>query len=88
MDPLVVNEEKVTAMRKSVISIIEEINKDYSIHDFRVVESPSHTNLIFDLVIPYGHKQSRGEIADMIAKKVHDFNNEYYCVITVEHNFV
>ncbi len=88
MDPLEVNADKVNKLKETVMSIVLEINKEYSIHDFRMVESPSHTNLIFDLVIPYGHKQSRQEIADIVAQKVKEYNPMYYCVITVEHSFV
>ncbi len=88
MDPLVVNIQKVNELREMVVLIVKDYDENYSIHDFRMVESPSHTNFIFDLVIPYGHKQSRAQIAEIISKKVNDFNSEYFCVITVEHNFV
>ncbi len=88
LDPLAVNEERVTATRDQIIEIIKQVNSDYTIHDFRMVESPSHTNLIFDMVIPYGHKQSRQEIADIVSDKIKEHNPMYCCVITVEHNFV
>lgn len=88
MDPLEVNVEKVNKLRETVSSIVSKVNPEYSIHDFRMVESPSHTNLIFDLVIPYGHKQSRQEIADIVADEVKKYNPVYCCVITVEHSFV
>ena len=88
MDPLEVNAEKVNNLRETVLSIVNQVNSEYSIHDFRMVESPSHTNLIFDLVIPYGHKQSRQEIADIVADEVKKYNPMYCCVITVEHSFV
>ncbi len=88
MDPLEVNVEKVNKLRETISSIVSDVNSEYSIHDFRMVESPSHTNLIFDLVIPYGHKQSRQEIADIVAGEVKKYNPMYCCVITVEHSFV
>ncbi len=88
LDPLEVNEEKVNKTREMVTSVVKDVNPEYSVHDFRMVESPSHTNLIFDLVIPYGHKQSRQEIADIVADKVKKHNPMYCCVITVEHSFV
>lgn len=88
LDPIVVDEESVTALKNLVEEIVIGINPEYSIHDFRVVESPSHTNLIFDLVIPYGHKQSREKIADLVAQKIQEHNKTYFCVITVEHSFV
>lgn len=88
LDPIVVNVESVNRLRELVNKTVAEINPDYSVHDFRAVESPTHTNLIFDLVIPYGHKQSRAEIADSVSQKISEYNNTYYCVINVEHSFV
>ena len=88
LDPIVVDEEAVISLKTVTEKIVNEINPEYSIHDFRVVESPSHTNLIFDLVIPYGHKQSREKIADLVSQKIKDYNSAYFCVITVEHSFV
>lgn len=88
LDPIVVDVEAVTSLKNVTQKIVTDINPEYTIHDFRVVESPSHTNLIFDLVIPYGHKQSREEIADLVSQKVKDYNSTYFCVITVEHSFV
>ncbi|MBQ8782943.1 MAG: cation transporter [Clostridia bacterium] len=88
MDPLEVNAEKVNNLKETILTIVKEINPEYTIHDFRIVESPSHTNLIFDLVIPYGHKQSRQEIADLVSENVKKHNPMYCCVVTVEHSFV
>ena len=88
LDPIVVDEEAVISLKTVTEKIVNEINPEYSIHDFRVVKSPSHTNLIFDLVIPYGHKQSREKIADLVSQKIKDYNSAYFCVITVEHSFV
>ena len=87
-DPIEVNNERVTELKTIAETAVKRINADLTIHDFRMVESPSHTNLIFDLVIPYGHKQSRQEIADIVADEVKKYNPMYCCVITVEHSFV
>ena len=88
LDPIIVNVESINRLRELVNKTVAEINPEYSVHDFRAVESPTHTNLIFDLVIPYGHKQSRAEIADSVSQKISEYNNTYYCVINVEHSFV
>ncbi len=88
LDPLAVNVEKVNELKEMVTCQVKQVNPEYSIHDFRMVESPSHTNLIFDLVIPYGHKQSRSEIAGIVSDKIKQVDKKYCCVITVEHSFV
>ncbi len=88
MDPLVVNVKKVVELRDLVASLVKQVDESYTIHDFRMVESPSHTNFIFDLVIPHNHKISRKEIGEIVSRKINEYNKDYFCVITVEHNFV
>lgn len=88
LDPIVTDNEFVNQLKKTVAEIVNSVNSEYTIHDFRVVEGPSHTNLIFDLVIPHNHKERRDDIADNISKKINEYNSSYFCVITPEHAFV
>ncbi len=88
LDPIETDNETVNELKSVTASVISEIDKRYTFHDFRIVQGPTHTNLIFDLVIPHDHKQSRAEIADMVSDKIREYNPMYFCVITVEHNFV
>ena len=47
MDPIAVDDKKVMSLRKEVEQLVKEIDKEITIHDFRMVEGPTHTNLIF-----------------------------------------
>lgn len=87
LDPIVVDDEKITALRDMTARLVKEINPDFSIHDFRVVDGPTHTNLIFDLTVPYGIKMPQGEIAAEVEKKLSKIDERYFAVITVEHSF-
>ncbi len=58
LDPLAVDDKQVNAMRAVVKGIVKTIDKDLKIHDFRLVSGSSHSNLIFDLVIPFDYKYS------------------------------
>lgn len=53
MDPVAVNDELTTQLKQQVTSIIKEVEPTLTLHDFRIVTGPTHTNLIFDLVIPF-----------------------------------
>lgn len=88
LDPIVTDDESVNELKAVAAKVISEIDKSYKFHDFRVVEGPTHTNLIFDLVIPHEHKQSRDEIAAVVSDKIREYDPTYFCVITVEHDFV
>lgn len=87
-DPLVVNNERVTELKDMTEKIVKGINPELSIHDFRVVDGPMHTNLIFDVVIPYGFAIEPNEVIKEIRLKVSEVNSSYFTVIKAEHSFV
>ena len=73
MDPVEVNNEKVDAMRKRLVSELKNLDEKITIHDFRMVVGPTHTNLIFDIALPVEYKKSeltlRKEVESMVAEK-------------------
>ena len=87
-DPVETENSKVAELKEMCVNIINEIDGAFSLHDFRVVEGPTHTNLIFDLVVPHKTKMNNNEITNLIASSVSNINKKYYTVIKVEHNFV
>lgn len=87
-DPIVVNDERVNELKEMTDNIVKNINPELSIHDFRVVDGPMHTNLIFDVVIPYGFKEVPNEIIKEISLKISEVNDSYFTVIKAEHSFV
>ena len=84
LDPIVVNDEEVTAMRIKVADLLTDINPEFSMHDFRMVKGPTNTNLIFDVAIPYGTKLSDGEIIKLLNDKVEKLDGNYKLVVRVE----
>ena len=88
MDPIAINDEKVNGIKRQVEEIIHAIDKDFSIHDFRIVEGQARTNLIFDLVVPHKCMMKRQEIYDKVNAGIKNLDERYYNIITVEHDFV
>lgn len=88
MDPIVVNDKKVNDTREKINAIVKDIDSEFSMHDFRMVEGPTHTNLIFDLVVPHKCQLTRKEIFSMVNEQVKKLDENYFTVITVEHDFV
>jgi cation diffusion facilitator family transporter len=88
MDPIAVGDEIVTELKTFTKGIVKEVNPELSIHDFRVVKGPTHTNLVFDVLVPYKVKESDDEIVERIRKRVHDIHKNYYCVIEVDRDYV
>ena len=83
-DPLVTNDAELTHMRALVESAAQSIDPRMSIHDFRMVRGPQHTNLIFDLSIPFELEQKQAELKALIDEKVQFEDQKYYTVITFD----
>lgn len=87
MDPLVVDDEKTAVTRSSIREIIKAIDERLSIHDFRMVSGPQHTNLIFDLVIPYAIKMPPADIVSRVKEDIRRLDETYFAVITVDRSY-
>ncbi len=87
MDPIAINDERINELREITSKTVTEINPELTIHDFRVVDGPKHTNLIFDMVIPHGLKQTDREICQKIEEELGKIDERFFCVITVDHAF-
>ena len=86
MDPIVTNDEEVSQMREVVRGIVKGIDDRLDIHDFRFVRGVTHTNLIFDVNAPFELKISDSEIRREISKRVHEYNEIFFTVTTVDRN--
>lgn len=85
MDPVAVNDPEVKELKHQVADLVKEVLDAITIHDFRVVKGDTHTNLIFDMVVPFSCKCTDGEMADMVADKIKEkLGNNYYAVIDVD----
>ena len=87
MDPIVVDDEKINSLREMTSNLVNEMCEEMSIHDFRVVDGPTHTNLIFDLIIPHKYHLSNEQVRKEIENKLSKIDERYFAVITVEHAF-
>lgn len=88
MDPIVVNNEVIDAIHNKLILKIKEIDEKISIHDFRMVQGSTHTNLIFDAVVPHNFKMTDKEVKEAIEKVIKDTWENYYPVVKVEKSYV
>ncbi|AUS95052.1 cation-efflux pump [Clostridium thermosuccinogenes] len=88
LDPVVTDDERINALKAIVEDILQKISPKISMHDFRVVFGLTHSNLIFDVVVPYDFELSDDELAELISDKIHEFNRTYHSIITVDHNYV
>ena len=84
MDPIVTDDENVNRLKAFLLETMKEADIDLPIHDFRTVIGNTHTNMIFDVVLPFDHPLSEEQVKEKISAAVHKKQNNYYCVITVD----
>lgn len=88
MDPIEVNNEVVNAMRKKVKDIIATYDNNITIHDFRMVTGPTHSNIIFDAVMPHSYSISKDELRDKLKNLVEAACDNCFAVIKVDSSYV
>ena len=84
MDPIVTNDEQVLKMRSKMHQLVQVIDKRITVHDFRMVTGPTHTNLIFDVACPFDLKQSDEEVKRQVEEIVDLLDCNYNAVVTVD----
>ena len=67
--------------------IVKEVSPTLSIHDFRVVKGPTHTNLIFDMLVPFDFTMSDVDLADTVQNKIWKYNPVYFAVIEIDKDY-
>lgn len=87
MDPIETDNEKTNSYRVSVAKLIKEIHENATIHDFRMVPGNTHTNLIFDAVIPFDVKGTEEELKERISKLIEENLNKCFAVVMIDRPF-
>lgn len=87
MDPII-NDERTHALKEAVAAIVDSVNSGSTIHDFRIVDGPTHTNLIFDAVLPRNSVLSENEFRAAVEKGVKKLDEKYFTVISIDRNYV
>lgn len=84
MDPIMVDNENINKLHDVVKNIIHNVDDSMSMHDFRVVEGPTHTNLIFDIAVPWKCKMADDEIINSIQKEIDKLEDRFELVIQID----
>lgn len=83
-DPVVSDDKELNRMRGLVSEELKKIDRRLSLHDFRMVRGPHHTNLIFDVSVPFDLMKDKAELKKKIDDCVQFQDHKYYAVVTFE----
>lgn len=84
MDPVETENTMVKELRKKTARLVAGVDHRLSIHDFRVVQGETHTNLIFDVVVPFNCPMKDEEVVKQLSQGIESFPGNYYAVIQVD----
>ena len=85
LDPIVTDDETLNELKAFLLGVIkDDFDEAITIHDFRAVVGETHTNLIFDIMLPFESKMSAAEAIERISSAVLKHRDNVFCVITVD----
>ena len=83
-DPVVTGDQELEAARSLVCQTLSDIDSRITIHDFRMVTGTGHTNLIFDMALPYELMEQKKAIKQRLDEALNAGATRYYTVITFD----
>lgn len=88
MDPIVVDDAPTNALREQVREVLRGISPEITMHGFRVVWGKTHSNVLFDVCVPFGFRYTDAALLDEIANGIYMLGKNYVPVVTVDHSYV
>ncbi len=86
-DPIVTADARVGVLRARLNEKVAAMDPELSLHDLRIVPGPTHTNVLFDLVVPAGYAGDRGALVKELREFVAGQDEHYFSVIKVEQSY-
>ena len=84
MDPIVTDDLRVTELRAHALAAAEAVDPRLCIHDFRYVAGRTHSNLIFDIAVPFEVPLTDDEIRAAVTSELRKIDGRFETVITID----
>lgn len=88
MDPILTDDEQTREYQDIVLQVLAQMEGGLQIHDFRIVKGPTHTNLIFDVVVPFDYALSDTALKEQIQKMLQEKDSSLFTVIRVDKGYI
>lgn len=88
MDPIKIDDPIVSLMNEVTTKVTDSLDGISNVHDLRVVPGPTHTNIIFDVVVNPSCKLSNKEIHQTFTDTIKAIDENYFVVINFDKNYV
>ena len=87
LDPVVTDDPEVNRLRQQVAELVQQIDPSLTIHDFRLVRGETHSNLIFDVTVPFDCTVTNPQLLEQIEKGIKALSPHYYAVVTMDRSY-
>lgn len=81
MDPILTDDPLTNSLKEQMASILKQIDTRITLHDFRIVKGPTHTNLLFDAVLPYDIDCPESELRERISEAASKLSPQYHTIV-------
>ena len=86
-DPVVTGDAETAEARETLSAAAKALDPRLTIHDLRIVPGTTHTNVVFDLVVPRELDPKVKELKAALARAAAEHDPKWLCVITAEHGY-
>lgn len=84
MDPVDTENAQLAEMKELAEHTLHSLDEDLSLHDFRIVSGETHTNVLFDVVLPYESKLTKDDIIKAMKKAFDREDMQYFFIIDID----
>jgi hypothetical protein len=88
MDPVVLNDAETNRLRAEVEEIVHALDERLSVHDFRTVPGNTHTNLVFDVVVPYEFGMTDEQVRKEVLSRVQQKEHGCFAVVQIDKSLI
>ena len=88
LDPIYTKNPEIPVLKEIITKTIASISERITFHDLRLVAGPTHTNVLFDVVIPNSLKEKRDEVIQSLRKAIKELSEKYFLVITIDSAYI
>ena len=87
LDPIVTDDEETNMLKERITKLLIGFDNRLNLHDFRLVHGVNHSNIIFDVLIPYDTKYDEDSIKYLVDEELKKYNKKYFAVIEFDRSF-
>ena len=84
LDPVITCDEKANALHEAVLTKVKELYPQSAIHDFRGVWGVTHSNVLFDVAVPFSVADSDQQVKERVSWAVESLDPTYRAVLAVD----